>query len=103
MPIYVEPKGLREVDRSMASTIRGIDLSGRLRVSLKRVLAQLHLDFIVKGGVLFISSADGIARENKATTRSSSVTIRRRQSICSGRSTSPFRCHSSRRRLSKMS
>jgi hypothetical protein len=67
IPIYVEPKGMRDVDRGMNSTIRNIDLAGRpLRVTLKRVVTQLHLDFIVKDGVLFISSANGIARERKA-------------------------------------
>ncbi len=71
IPIYVNPIGLQEAERSMSSTIR-IDLEGvPLRASLRLLLMQLGLGYYVKDGVLTITALEtmdeelGKAAENK--------------------------------------
>ena len=57
IPIYVDPVGLQEAEKSMTSTIRGIDLEGiPLRRTLQLALKQLDLVYFVEDGLLFITS-----------------------------------------------
>jgi hypothetical protein len=56
--IYVNPIGLQEAEKSMASTIR-IDVEGvPLRTTLRLLLRQLDLGYYVKDGMLNISSLE---------------------------------------------
>ena len=67
LPIYVDPIGLQQAERSLNSTI-SLELEDTpLRVSLAQVLAQLGLAFIVKDDVVFISSPGRIQRERGQT------------------------------------
>jgi RNA polymerase sigma factor (sigma-70 family) len=56
IPIYVDPVGLQEADKSMTSTVR-IELDGvPLRRTLQLLLKQLGLAYSVEDGLLFITS-----------------------------------------------
>lgn len=66
IPIYVDPVGLSEADKTMASPFRNVKFDRlRLKTTLRNILGQLNLDYCVKDGVLFISSAAGVERERK--------------------------------------
>ena len=69
IPIYVDPIGLQEAKQTLAATVK-IDVNGPpLRVTLRHLLGQLGLAYIVKYDVLIISSSKGIERErNEAAT-----------------------------------
>ncbi len=57
-PIYVDPIGLQEADKSMTSTVT-IDLEGvPLRRTLQLVLKQLGLAYLVADGMIYITSQD---------------------------------------------
>ena len=59
IPIYVDPIGLAEADRT--SKIRNFDLEDvELRTSLRLLLEQLDLGFTVKDGLLLITSQDSL-------------------------------------------
>ncbi len=59
IPIYVDPLGLQEAEKSMTSTVRNMDLEGvPLRRTLHLLLKQLDLAYFVDDGVLYITSAD---------------------------------------------
>lgn len=59
IPIYVDPIGLLESDKTMKSTVTNIDLDGvPLRTSLRLCLAQLDLEYYVKDGLLVITSRE---------------------------------------------
>jgi hypothetical protein len=63
IPIYVDPVGLQEQDRTMTSTVQ-IDLDGvPLKTSLRLLLKQLNMAYCVHDGVLIISSVEGIVQE----------------------------------------
>jgi len=63
LPIYVDPKGLKEAEKSLTSTAT-IDLDGPpLKTTLRLLLKQLDLAYCVRDGVLIISSVPGIAEE----------------------------------------
>jgi DNA-directed RNA polymerase specialized sigma24 family protein len=63
IPIYVDPLGLSEADKTMQSTVV-IDLEDvPLRISLRLVLKQLGLAYCIRDGVLIISSVPGIQQE----------------------------------------
>jgi Domain of unknown function (DUF4139)/N-terminal domain of unknown function (DUF4140) len=56
IPIYVDPQGLQDADKTMASTI-AINLEGiPLRTSLRLLLKQLSLIYHVRDGLLIITS-----------------------------------------------
>ena len=56
IPIYADPMGLQEAERSLSSTVQ-IDLDGvALKTSLALCLRQLGLAYVVKDGWLRISS-----------------------------------------------
>ena len=57
--IYVDPIGLQEAEKSMTSTVRNMDLEGiPLRTTLSLILAQLDLVYIVRDGVVLVTSAE---------------------------------------------
>ena len=57
IPIYVDPIGLSEADKSMASTVHGVEVEGvPLRTTLKLLLHQLDLTYVVRDGLLRITS-----------------------------------------------
>ena len=59
IPIYVDPIGLSEADKTMASTVRNMDLEGvPLKLTLKLLLNQLDLTYTVKDGFLMITSKE---------------------------------------------
>ncbi|WP_422925586.1 hypothetical protein [Singulisphaera sp. PoT] len=60
IPIYVDPVGLQEADRTLTSTV-SIDLEGvPLKTTLRLILKQLGLSYTVKDGLLTITSADSV-------------------------------------------
>ena len=59
IPIYVDPVGLQEAEKSMTSTVRNMDLEGvPLRRTLQLLLKQLDLIYFVEDGILYITSAE---------------------------------------------
>ncbi len=57
IPIYVDPVGLQEADKSMTSTVKNLDLEGvPLRRTLQLLLRQLDLIYFVEDGMLYITS-----------------------------------------------
>ncbi len=59
IPIYVDPIGLQEAEKSMTSTVRNMDLEGiPLRRTLHLLLKQLDLMYFVDDGILCITSAE---------------------------------------------
>ena len=58
IPIYVDPIGLQEAERSLNSTVQ-IDLEGvPLKTTLRLILKQLGLAYTVKDGFMMITSED---------------------------------------------
>ena len=56
IPIYVDPQGLQDADKTMASTV-AINLEGiPLKTTLRLLLKQLSLTYTVKDGLLTITS-----------------------------------------------
>ena len=56
IPIYVDPIGLQDSDKTMASTVV-IDLDGiPLKTTLRLLLKQLSLEYVVKDGLMTITS-----------------------------------------------
>ena len=63
IPIYVDPLGLQEAEKTLTSPVT-IDLEDvPLRFSLRHLLKQLGMAYCVHDGVLIISSVEGIKRE----------------------------------------
>ncbi len=63
IPIYVDPIGLQEAEKTMATPIT-IDLEGvPLKTTLRLLLKQLGLAYCVKDGLLMISTPEGICQE----------------------------------------
>jgi hypothetical protein len=63
IPIYVDPKGLKEAEATLASAIK-LDLDGvPLKTTLRLMLKQIGLAYCVRDGVLLISSVQGINEE----------------------------------------
>jgi hypothetical protein len=56
IPIYVDPLGLNEVEKTMTSPVT-LDLEGvPLRITLRLLLKQLELGYTIEDGVLMITS-----------------------------------------------
>ncbi len=56
IPIYVDPQGLQDADKTEASTIK-IELEGiPLKTTLRLILSQLSLTYTVKDGLMTITS-----------------------------------------------
>jgi hypothetical protein len=63
IPIYVDPKGLKDADATLQSPIR-LDLEGvPLKTTLRLMLKQIGLAYCIRDGVLIISSVQGINEE----------------------------------------
>jgi RNA polymerase sigma factor (sigma-70 family) len=63
IPIYVDPKGLKDAEATLQSPIR-LDLEGvPLKTTLRLMLKQIGLAYCVRDGVLIISSVQGINEE----------------------------------------
>jgi RNA polymerase sigma factor (sigma-70 family) len=63
IPIYVDPRGLSEAEKTMTSPVT-LDLEGvPLKTTLRLLLRQLGLAYCVKDGLLIISSPEGISQE----------------------------------------
>jgi hypothetical protein len=59
IPIYVDPIGLQEAEKTMTSTVGNMDLEGvPLRRSLQLLLNQLDLMYFVEDGMLYITAKD---------------------------------------------
>ena len=59
IPIYVDPIGLSEADKTMASPIRNLELDGvPLRRTLQLALKQLDLGYFIVDGMLYITSLE---------------------------------------------
>jgi len=56
IPIYVDPAGLKDVEKTMAGSITINVEDVPLKASLQLVLDQLDLTYTVKGGILMITS-----------------------------------------------
>jgi hypothetical protein len=56
IPIYVDPEGLQEVKQSMTSTIKFDQEHVPLKRTLRLILNQLDLSYMVKDGLLMIDS-----------------------------------------------
>jgi RNA polymerase sigma factor (sigma-70 family) len=64
IPIYLDPQGLEEVEKTPNSTLRYIEFEGiPLKTSLRLILKQLGLAFCVRDGLLIISSPERIFDE----------------------------------------
>jgi hypothetical protein len=60
----VDPRGLADAEKTMSSTVRGLDLEGiPLKTTLRLALRQLGLASCVRDGVLMISTPQGILDE----------------------------------------
>ena len=63
LPIYIDPIGLQEAERSLNSTV-SIEMEGiPLRTSLRLALKQLGMGYKVEDGVLIITSEESIDEE----------------------------------------
>ena len=63
IPIYVDPKGLKEAGASLQSPVE-LDLEGvPLKTTFRLILKQIGLAYCVRDGVLIVSSVQGIAEE----------------------------------------
>ena len=63
IPIYVDPVGLNEAEKSMTSPVT-LDLEGvPLKTTLRLLLKQLGLAYCVKEGMLMIGTPEGILKE----------------------------------------
>ena len=59
IPIYIDPIGLSEADKTMASPIRNMELHGvPLRRTLQLALSQLDLGYFIVDGMLYITSLE---------------------------------------------
>ncbi len=63
IPIYVDPKGLKDADATLSSPV-SLDLAGvPLKTTFRLILKQIGLAYCVRDGVLIISSVQGINEE----------------------------------------
>ena len=95
LPIYVEPVGLHETDRTLTSTITIEMENTPLRATLSHALTQLGLTFTVNDGIVIISSNKRINGEQKETAVLAQDP-RRGQGRCWPSSTSRSACRSRR-------
>ena len=57
LPIYTDPMGLQEADKSLAVAIEATTSRMPIQDRLKRALPPLGLDFFVKDGLITVTSA----------------------------------------------
>ena len=65
IPVYIDPLGLQQAERSVNSTVIIVEKSIALKDALTRVLTSLGMAYIVKDDVLIISDPRGIERERQ--------------------------------------
>jgi hypothetical protein len=59
IPIYLDPIGLQEAEKSITSTVRNLDFDGvPLKTSLRLCLDQLDLTYRIRDGLLLITSKE---------------------------------------------
>ncbi len=59
IPIYVDPIGLSEADKTMSSPVRNLELEGvPLRRTLQLALSQLDLGYFIVDGMLYITTLE---------------------------------------------
>jgi hypothetical protein len=65
IPIYVDPIGLQEVEKSMTSTVKRPPLADKLSLGehLRIALDPLGLAYVVKDGCLMITSKESLDKE----------------------------------------
>ena len=63
VPIYLDPDGLGEVQKTVASTVIIDEENVTVKDSLERVLQQLGLTYCVRNGILFISTSGNVTSE----------------------------------------
>jgi len=62
-PIYVDPRGLKDADKTMHSVV-ALDLEGvPVKTTLRLLLKQVGLAYCLKDGLLFISTPQGVLDE----------------------------------------
>ena len=66
IPIYVDPLGLQEAERSLSSAVTINVAQVPLRTSLKLLLKQVGLTYQVKDGLLTVTSTDSADRQSGA-------------------------------------
>jgi Domain of unknown function (DUF4139)/N-terminal domain of unknown function (DUF4140) len=65
LPMYVDPVGLAEADKTMVSSVRNIALEGiPLKTTLKLILSQIDMTYVVRDGVLTITSNESAGRDD---------------------------------------
>ena len=65
IPIYVDPIGLSEAEKTMTSTVRNMELEGvPLKRTLSLLLNQLGLDYVVEYGMLKIGVASKLSNSS---------------------------------------
>jgi len=65
IPVYLDPLGLQEVERTWTSTVTiNVDKTP-LKIALQQVLGQVRLAYVVKDDVIFISSPGRVDREKR--------------------------------------
>ena len=65
IPIYVDPLGLQEADKSMTSPVAFDVKDVPLKTSLKLMLKQLGLAYVVRDGLLMITSQESLDEEDR--------------------------------------
>jgi hypothetical protein len=69
LPLYVDPMGLSEADKSMTSTVRNVDVEGvPLRTTLRLLLDQLDMTYVIHDGLLRITSKESADQESREET-----------------------------------
>ena len=59
IPIYLDPLGLQEAEKSLTSTVRNLEFDGvPLKTSLRLCLDQLDLSYRIRDGLLLITSKE---------------------------------------------
>lgn len=64
VPIYVDADGLGEVQKTLTSAVTIDEKSVTVKDSLELLLKQLGLTYCVRNGLLFISAASNVTKEN---------------------------------------
>jgi hypothetical protein len=81
IPIYVDPVGLQEAEKTLTSPIT-LELEDvPLRTTFRLLLAQLGLDYRVRDGMLYINSQSGFDEEEEATANEALQEIVRQRGV----------------------
>jgi serine/threonine protein kinase/formylglycine-generating enzyme required for sulfatase activity len=87
---HVDWKGIQEAKKSMTSTVRNLDVEGvPLKRSLRELLKQLTLDYLVEDGLVIITSGESVRREQEGTNAPQKVAGDDKQDRATGQTISP--------------